>query len=407
LDASGRIVPEELGQSMNRGAITTGSSVRFIEHWDATFCTYAVVGSPLAGTSEPNGQIVQQWRHGYERPPYFQSYGVMFGYWRNRKVGWGVCEAKRWMVEFYSFLLTIAAQAVARDTMTSFTRTAPDPGVALLGTDGQPTAKENYELGVIYPLLPGQKMEPLITPQVAETLKFLMPLVREMISKLDSPSFNGQLSGLDASGFAINQAISLGKVRYAPLCHNLERYLKEKTEFLWYLARKKVRESIFVFAGGKDGWMSAAPEDLAATVEIQWTVDPEQPSDVLIRQRALIEGLQAALVSLDQAREELGRNPDEVRLGLAMDEIRASPSYKALLHGMAEQEIGRGDLAVAAEAQQVAQTGVVTPAMGSAGLPDAGRAATPGLAPMGAPSGSPSGVIVPGAGAAATAGVRT
>ena len=55
------------------------------------------------------------------------------------------------------------------------------------------------------------------------------------------------------------------KLRFDPLAQSIERMMDELTRFMWHLIRTKVRETVWVYASGKEsGWKGMAPDDLAA-----------------------------------------------------------------------------------------------------------------------------------------------
>ncbi len=144
---------------------------------------------------------------------------------------------------------------------------------------------------------------------------------------------------------------------------------------------------VYGYGEKAQGLISLAPDDLTPNVRVEWSLNPEQPSDKLILNRYLTERLQNKSLGLDEVIERLGDNPDEIRRSRMRDMIRESPEYQQLLHGEVMQEMERGDtLQKVEEAKQIALTGQVPPAMGSNIMPDQGQAA---LGPAGATNGPP------------------
>lgn len=403
-DKDGNLVPEELGQGTS--GVIHGPQVDFLKHYDAEYCTYVI------SSLNNQGQVTQaigkdkrkkdvQWAHRYQRVPYFYAPGLLQNQWRNRKVGWGVGESMRWLVNYRSWLLTALAQGVGRDLNVSWMRNHPDGSTPLLGDDQSPKGKETFEANQIYDGIAGETITLFPYPPVGESLKMTLDVVNTLIAGLKSPQVNS-LSGLEGAGFAVNQVLSYAKVKFSPLAQSIERMLAEMTEFMWFLARQKVKERIWAFSRSESmpGLVSVEPAvDLApGKVRIEWSLNPEQPSDKLILNRYLTERLNSGTLGLTEVVERLGDNPDEIRLSRAMDEIRASPEYKKLQQGVVLQKIGRGDLmAEAAQAQQIAQTGMIPPAMGSSIMPDQGQAQ---LGPPGQTAGQP---MIPTQSGAATA----
>ena len=406
LDDKGNIVPDELRQGTNSRASVSGPSVEFLKYYDDTWCGYVIAGKNSNGddtqeVARDRNNKPLMWQHRYGRPPYFYSPGLLQNQWRNRKVGWGVGESMRYLVELRSWLLTALSQGVGRDLNVSWFRTLPDGAQATLGDDGKPKVKETFEANLIYTGASGEQITLFPYPPVGDSLKMMLEVVNTLIAGLKSPQVNS-LSGLEGAGFAVNQVLSYAKVKFSPLAQSSERMLAEMTEFMWYLSRQKVKERIWVYSRGEKlpGFVSVEPNvDLApGKVRIEWQLNPEQPSDKLILNRYLTERQQAGSLGMDEVIERLGDNPDEIRLSRARDDIRASSEYKKLLQGQVIQQIGRGDLLTeAAQAQQVAQTGMIPPAMGTSIMPDQGQAA---LGPPGQTAGAPS---IPTQSGAATA----
>ncbi len=405
---SGDIVSEEL--ALGTKSVAATSSVTFLEHWDDTWVSYAVVGKNVKG--DPTGQVVQQWQHGYGRLPYFFAPGLWMNHWRNRKVGWSIAEAKRFLVEYRSFLWTLHAQLAARDTLTPLFRALPDTSAPIMGDDGKPVTKEaeTWTLGAIYNGLPGEQLAPIPFAPTAASLKEEVALVSEAIEKLESPRVNANIgSGLEGAGFAINQILAEARIRHDPIAQSVERSMEDLTRFMWSLIKNKVKEKVWVYrSGGDSGWIGLGPEDIEAPVSIEWKLDPALPSGKLVEVRMWTERLKDGTAHLDQVIEALGDNPDEIRRGRAIDRMRQSEWYQRLLDMTILQELGRGDLlAMANEAQQVAMSGQLAAApsgMGTQGIPDMGQAAAQGVVNSPNTDTSP-GVVVPQQSAVAGAGL--
>jgi hypothetical protein len=366
LDGEGRIVSAEYGERNPQVEATqagSGSlvwqdypsgSVEFLEHWDDEWVTYYVCGEHK--THGYNGKIVQQWKHGYGRHPYFFAPGLWMGWWRNRKIGWSVSETKRWLVEYRSYLWTIHAQQAARDMLPPVDVEVPDGAAPIRGDDGRPRTVEQYQIGKMYYGAPGTKRTPWQFPQVAASLREQITLTTEAIDKLSIPRIESNLGGIEASGFAINQVLAEARIRYDPIGQSIEHMLDEVTRFLWHLVRTKVREKVWVYASGKQsGWKGLGPDDLKADVRLQWKLDPTLPSAALIESRYHVEQVKAGFESMDQAIEAQGRNPDEVRYGMALDEMRQADWYKKYMQAYVLAEVGQGDLMDQADEAQQAE----------------------------------------------------
>jgi hypothetical protein len=392
-DKQGNIVSEELAERVpppegtppGVGSLVSNDSptgsVDFIEHWDDEWVTYYVCG--INATNKATGKIVQQWRHGYGRIPYFFAPGLWMNWWRNRKVGWSVSETKRWLVEYRSYLWTIHAQQAARDTLPPVDVEIPDGAAQIRGDDGSPKITETYQLGKMYYGPPGTKRVPWQFPQVAASLREQIALVTEAIDRLSVPRIEGNLGGIEASGFAINQVLAEARIRFDPLSKSIEKMLEDVTRFCWHLVRTKVGEKVWVYTGGKkSGWKGMGPQDLKADVRIEWKLDPTLPSAALIESRYHVEQVKAGFESMDQAIEKQGRNPDEVRFGIALDKMRASDWYQQYEQAYVLAEVGQGDLLEqqkeAEQAEQLAMQGSLQPQLPGPGAPGANPMAAPG-----------------------------
>lgn len=406
-DTDLNIVPEELAEPTGaESAVQPGagdltdnppaSKCTWIEHWDDEWVTYYVGGKNRG--NKYTGQVVDQWRHGYGRHPYFFTLGFMPAYWSNRKVGWSISETKRWLVEFRSYLWTIFAQQMARDTLPPVSVEIPENARSLRGSDGTPKASEKYKLGQMYYGEPGEKRTPWQFPNTTTSLKEMIALTTEMIDRLGTPRMEQNVSGIEASGFAINQVLAEARLRFDPLATAMEDTLEDVTRFLWHLIRAKVGETVWVYgdlAEGGQGWLGLGPKELSGDVRIEWKLDPTLPSAALVESRYWTEQVKMGFASMDQAIRAQGRNPDEVRFGQTLDRMRASDWYKTYQEQYVVSEIGRGDLlAKAWSAKQLAETGQMPgapPGQGQPGAPGAPQNpnAVAGGAPVPAGMGSP------------------
>jgi hypothetical protein len=389
------VVADEVGQRQPVGKVK-GESVTFIEHWDDTYVTYIVIGGKGKNATADDAVVADQWEHGYNRVPYFWAPGLWHSDWANRKVGWGISQSKMWLVEYRSFLMTVHAQVVARDSFTPLFRKAPAQNAQsaqMLGNTSAPKKDEHWSLATIYEGKPGEELVPIKFPDIARALREEISMVSEAIERLETPRVSGQIgNNLEGAGFAVNQILSEAKLRFDPIAQSIERCLTEITRFAWELVRVKVNESVPVYFahGSKVGWKTCGPKDLDPGVATGWNLDPERPSAKLIEERYWHERLKAGTAHLDQAISAMGDNPDEVRIGKALDAVRASPLYQQWIMGETFSLAGRGDLLKKQKAaEQMMQTGVVpNPAAQLGGLENAGPAgASP--AAMGSQMGAP------------------
>ena len=409
-DDQGDIVPEELAQPAPLDTVDFQSKVTFLEWWSDTHCAYAIVGKNKSGS--PTGRIVQTWKHGYGlgRPPYRWYYGVMMSHWTNRKVGWGISQSKRWLVQYRSFIATVLANVAARDALGLIYHEVPEGGAPHLGDDGKPVVKEDLEFGFVYHGRPGEKFTPIQLGQVSESLKIQLSLADAWIEKLETPRLPSQLSGMEGAGFAMTTALHEATLRDHPVVASLESGLTGTVEDMWAMIRHKAKEKVWAWRDGEDSaFIGLSPDDLKDAVAVSWQINVERPSTELIRIRAAHERLQAGTWGEQEAVEYLGDNFDEIRLSKARDRIRKQPWYLQAEEKQTAQTIGVGNLVRIAA--QIAQSGGnlgggVTPAMGNSMVPDQGQlAASPGgggMAPANPPNlGTSPGAVAPMAGSAA------
>lgn len=403
----GDIVPEELGEGEPIGKGKARSKVLFYQHWTNTTCSYAVVGTNNKG--EPTGQIVQSWEHGYGQVPYFFAPGIMMAHWRNRKVGWGVGESKRPLVEYKSFLRTINANIAARDVLGAFFREVPNDLPPLFGNDGKPVHNEAIEIGKIKTGRPGEKIGAFPFPQNNATLQAEIALTTQDIEKLSAPRMAGNISGLEGAGFAYSQVQADERARHDPTVQNIERMYEAATKFLWKLMRVRVAEPVWIYQEGKEsGWLSAGPDDLTDTVGIKCHLNPERATAKIIEERYWHERLAAGTTHFDEAIEAMGDNPDEVRKGKTKDRIRGSQIYQRLEEWLIASKAGRGDLlgaAMSAQAEAMVSNGQGGQVpQGAPGMQDqANLTMAPngqGAAPTSNMQGISPGAVVPGQSAA-------
>lgn len=370
------------------------TTVRFLERWTASTCTYVVEGGK-------NAVQVKHWRHGYGRVPYFTALGRMVNWWRNRKVGWSVSQSKASLVEYMSFLMTLHAQVACRDALPPMYETIPDGAIPLLGEDGKPIRSEKWQPGQIRIGPPGGNLQVPQFPTSSANLERHIALIRDQITQMDAPKAPSNLADAD-NGFATSLVMSEARIKQDPIGQSIERLLVEVTRFAWHLVRTKVREPVWVQAGegsgvegSARGWLSAGPDDLGPGVGVRWSLSSERPNAQLVESRYWHERVRERTASRWQAIEAMGDNPDEVDEEIAWDQIRQSPEYLNLLKQRLFEKVNRGDILKRTLAEQMAQSGMVPGVPGT--MPPGGPGGPPGAGGMpmgmgqlsGAPPGAP------------------
>lgn len=411
LDRNGNLVPLEAGQPTSANTELAAASADVLEYWDDVWCGYVIHGTNKRGKATTHATPFRQ--HGYRQQPYFFSPGRWQNQWRNRKVGWSVSEAKRWLVEYLSYLLTLHAQVAARDALPPGFLEVPDTAAPLLGKDGKPLTSERWRPGQLKVGRPGERLNVLQFPNTAAGLEKHLAIVMDMIARLETPKAGKDL-GTDGSGFNTSLVLSEVRTDEDPLAQSAERQLTKVTRFGWRLVKDKLKERVWVASGG-GGWLALGPADLERGVSMRWALNPERPTAKLVENRYWSERLSNKTAHLDQVIEALGDNPDEVREGILMDEVRATQEYRDMAMQRAFQKIGRGDLlqqALAARRLALSQAGAagaglgglvgptgqpIPPGMGSAQVPDFGDLSV-------APNGAGARAEIPRSGPGNTAG---
>lgn len=379
MNGRGEIVPDVVGQPHSTGQADSSKQpayVEFLEHWDETWVTYALMYgsggvSKSAGPGDAQVYVVKQFKHGYGRVPYFPGFGLLMGYWRDRKVGWGVAETKRWLVEYRAFLMTIHANVAARDAFIPVIKQRPDGSPAIIGNDKRPKDREQWKLREIIETEPGEEYKPFPVPQTPDSWKEEMAAVNKLIEDLTTPRVTAQIGGgLEGAGFAINQVLAEAKITQNPFMQHLAQMLNEMTRFCWHLVRTKVKETVWVqkTTGEASGWLGAGPADLTDSVGVDWEIDPERPTAKLIEERYWHERMEKGTASTYQAIKAMGDNPDEVEYQRLLEAKKQEPWYQNYLTQQLTQRVGRGDIFLKAVAAEVAQTGQLPGATPPTGL---------------------------------------
>lgn len=415
LATNGDVVARQIGEPFNeREALRLGNTCTFLEYWNSEWCVYAVLAGP-----GKTGRVVKSFRHGYNRVPYFYAPGYTFNWMFGRKAGWSLCEAMRWLVEYRSYLYTLEAQVAARDSFVPLFHERPAGAEELFGEDQEPDSEEEWELRHVYEGSPGEKLTPVQFPPVADSLKEQIAIVTQAIDDMRAPRVSTQQlgGGMEGAGFAINQVLAEAKISQNHFVMHMQRMLYDITNFMWYLIREVVKEKVWVFSSSnlKDQsgrWLVLGPQDVQTNVGMYWELDPERPAAKLLETRLVHERKKEGTLDEGGAIVALGDNPDEVRLGKALDRIRASQWYTMMQDQAVTQKMGKGDLirkAAALAAQSgglpTKSGGLVNPggglpqngAMDGRNVPDMGNLAA---APGGLPA-SPEGGSIPNQSAAA------
>jgi hypothetical protein len=354
------LLGEHIGQPLSRDEATGSGTndIEFIEHWTREWVTYVDVR---------NKAVVKQWRHGYGRVPYVFALGITHNEWRGRKIGWGVAHNKRSLSAMRSMLLTLMAQDALRWVQPPILLERPDTAEPLVGNDGAPVdfKEVTFRVGGIYEGGPGIRWAPFPSQSVSPALREMATYVSNLEAQLDTPRVTSEIGGaLAGAGYAVNQVLVEAKTKHDPFIKAMVQMLEDVVKLMWHLTRTRVKETVWVSAVEGTGrqartqWIGAGEDDLKQIVGVRVEIDPQDPSARLVEERLHKELVDSGFESRDQAIEALGFNPDEVRLGIALDQMRAEEWYKAFRNKQILETLGRGDLLKQA-ANQAAQTGIL------------------------------------------------
>ena len=108
--------------------------------------------------------------------------GYVINWQHGRKVGWGISESKRWLVEYYEYLMTLYAQRAAVDVGKVLVRSRSQGNrVTIPGADRQPQDKEYFEPFEIITLEDGETLTTLDMGGGAESLLQMIEIVKKSI----------------------------------------------------------------------------------------------------------------------------------------------------------------------------------------------------------------------------------
>src|SRR6266498_2898015 len=404
--ADGTIVPEELAAEHNViDPTVVGPYVYKLEHWDDTYYTFAIQDQIIASYDNndnafefapgPHGRRIDQFEHGLERVPFFLTPGYVINWQHGRKLGWGIAESKRHLVEYKEYLMTLFAQCAARDVGKVLVRKrAKGAAVTSIGDNRQPQDKEYFEPFEIVTLEDGEDLTALDFGGGAEHLIKMIDYVQKEIDKLMAPRIAQDIGGGDpGSGFAIAQIITETEVREDHIVQNIQKTMHEMTEFIWAMVRNKVRETIWVPSDqSNDGWLGMGPEDLTAGTQFEWQLNPQRASADLVEHRDLHERMDKHTIGRRQAIEKMGDvNPEDVDEDIEIDLIEASPEYQKRFIALIMKELDRQDILYDA-AEDVIQSGQL-PGVGTApGMQVVGPKVFPGVPGAGGEQQTPQGM---------------
>ena len=407
-------VEEEWG-----GTTRTERVVTCVEAWDYQTQRIVLIGpgdvSSRSG-SLGNGTLVRVKKHAYGdkllktlRGPYFHALGVTTDSRMPARSGLSVLFGYLRLFPLLNSMLTIQSNAAFMYGFPAFKRTLPPGSIPGIPDNAAPFGKNvNQTGGTGEPIIPGEiypfDVAAIDMPRAGSDAEKLIANIQTMLERAMPDVVKGTVSG-DQSGYAINQAAHLARLAWDPIVSNAQAALGERTNFESWLIENRIGERVYAWgeqrqkgrskrAPTKAGWLGIGPEDLKGIHRYEVRLDPETPSNRVIETRAVIEQMNARLITYEDAVTEMGSNPDEVELSWMAQDYKKSPEIQALVMRMVTEKVAT------VTSRKIGALGL-TPEMMAGGIGGPGGGTPPGgpmpnLNMAGAPPPNP--VPTPGAG---------
>jgi hypothetical protein len=393
------------------------STLTCIEAWDYQVQSVVLIGpgdiSSRSGALG-KGTLVRSTRHQYGDPylktlrgPYFHALGITTASRLPERAGLSVLFGFLALFPLLNSLLTMQANAAFLTAFPAFKRTLPPGTIPGIPDNTAPFGKNVSETGGSgEPIVPGQiypyDVAPIDMPRAGVEAEKLIQNVRQMI-ELALPSVVQGVVASDQSGYALNQAAYLARLAWDPIVKNAQIALGQRVGFESWLIENRIGEKVYAWgeqqqkgrlkqAPTKAGWLGIGPEDLNGNHHYICRLAPETPSNKVIETRALIEQMNARLITYEDAVTENGANPDEVELSWMTQDLKKSPEIQAMIKNVTLQKIAT------ITTSKLARSGVnMQDILGAGGgTPPAPGMPPPNLNMLGAPPPNP--VPMPGQG---------
>lgn len=422
LNSRGQVVEAAAGLSESDWAkVMTNRhtrTLRMVEVWTPGKAKYLLLG-PGDSLDKRQGKKVHEITHDYADPdtlalrgPYFHCYGITTSSRNIETMGVSIIFGFLRLYGLLNSLLTMQQQAAFRYAFTAYKR-KQQPGYGMpdnLGGLGPQPGADGQQILDVQPgdIIPWD-IDPIELGHSGVDLDKAIALVRQLLDLALPEVVQGVMAG-DSSGYAVAQAAHLARLIWDPIVDNAELCLAERTGFESWLIEHCIQEPVYVFGDlpvvGKGrpgrGVFSVGPQDLNGVHRYQVRLEPETPSNEVIKLRAIAEALQLKIMSPQQAIVETGRNVDEVERDWLLWEAKQDPRVKGMLLDRAFQKLDAADQKVMGGA--LAQFGGPPPGGGgdpAAALGQMGVVAQPGQEgmPIIPGGGQPAGVpVAPGPG---------
>jgi hypothetical protein len=335
-------------------------TLRMVEIWTADGKAKYLLLGPGDSLDKRQGKIVKTITHDYVNPdtlsligPYFHCFGITTSSRNLETMGVSIIFGFLRLYGLLNSLLTMQQQAAFRYAFTAYKRKQqtgygmPDN---LLGLGPSPAQNAQQ----IIDIQPGDiidwDIDPIELGHSGVDLDKAIALVRQLLD-LALPEVVQGVMGGDSSGYAVAQAAHLARLIWDPIVDNAELCFAERVGFESWLIEHCIKEPVYVFGDlpvvgkGKPGRgvFSVGPDDLKHYHRYNIRLEPETPSNEVIKLRAIAEALQLKIMSPQQAIVESGRNVDEVERDWLLWDAKQDPRVKAVLMNRAFAKLDMAD----------------------------------------------------------------
>ena len=338
--------------------------VTCVEAWDYQTQRIVLIGpgdSSSRGGSLGHGTLVREKKHSYGDPvlrtlrgPYFHALGVTTASRMPSRAGLSILFGYLRLFPLLNSLLTIQANAAFMFGFPAFKRTLPPGTIPGITDQNMPYGRNGNEAGGSgEPIVPGEifpfDVAAIDMPRSGSDADKLLQNIQVMLEQAMPSVVKGTVAG-DQSGYAINQAAHLARLAWDPIVSNAQIALAERTNFESWLIENRIGEKVYAWgeqqnskrasrSSTRAGWLGIGPDDLRGIHRYEVRLDPETPSNKVIETRAVIEQMNARLITYEDAVTDMGSNPDEVELSWMTQDFKKTPEMQALVTQMVTQKV--------------------------------------------------------------------
>lgn len=288
------------------------------------------------------------------RGPYFHAYGITTASRDVATMGVSIVFGFLRLYGLLNSLLTIQGQAAFRYGFSTYKRAA-QPGMGMgdpiMSLTPGPASKDagggavKFGPGDIIPW----DISPVELGHAGVDLEKAIQLVRQLLDLALPAIVQGVID--DASGYAVSQASHLARLIWDPIVRNAEAALRKRVGFESHLIETCIGEDVYAFGSierqgygpAPRGELKIGPKDLNHIHRYRVRLEPDTPSNEVIKLRAIAQAMQLRVMGPYQAITELGRNPDEVEHEWLVWDLKQDPRVKGKLIGRALTKLGIED----------------------------------------------------------------